>query len=95
MRAWIEVKSSVPTALEIDQEDMLFEPAEIAAMISGYLGRADAAGALHAALTTHAMERTGAGIGRNRLRDTGWAPEELAAFTERCGPMMRAFGYEM
>ena len=92
---WERVRALLPHYLELRQEDMQNNPTETASRIAEYIGTPDTAPALAASLSSGRLERTGAGIGRTRLADTGWGPLQIQRFIDVCGPAMERFGYEM
>ncbi len=91
MIRWLEVSVELPHFLEVNQEDMLDSPEEVAAEVAGYLGVP--AGGIAESLRTGALEHTGAGLHRTRLAETGWSADQKAVFARDCGAAMALFGY--
>jgi hypothetical protein len=91
MFRWLEVSVALPHFLEVNQEDMLDSPEEVAAEVAGYLGVP--AGGIAESLRTGALEHTGAGLHRTRLEETGWSADQKALFARDCGAAMALFGY--
>lgn len=95
MSEWIKVREKLPHFLEIEQEDMLAKPASVAASIASYLGAFDKQDEISESLRSGSMERTGAGIGRTSLSQTGWSEDQKIIFQKVCRPMMEAFSYDL
>lgn len=95
MLAWEEVKPGLESCIEVEQEQMLSDPASVAAAIAAYLQRPDLADAIAASLCVGTREKTGAGIGRSTLADTSWSDFEIQQFREYCGPTMARWGYRL
>jgi len=91
--AWVEVRDTLPSYLEIAQEDMLENPNDVALKIANYVGLPDSAEAIGKSLSTGKTERTGAGINRKTLASTGWSAKEIESFSRICGNSMRILGY--
>ena len=94
MTEWSKVKASLPHYIEIDQERMLAQPNAVAHQLGLYLG-VEWTLALGASLRLGERERTGAGIGRAKLAETGWTDIEIRQFREICGDVMAESGYSM
>ena len=94
MQEWTATRDRLPDFLELQQEEMLRDPEEVAERIGRYLGETGAAAAICASLRLGSRERTGAGIGRATLEETGWSTQECETFLRLCGPTMRMFGYD-
>ena len=95
MNAWDKIKRDLPHFLELEQEIMLTSPGSAAHLISEYLTRPDACDGIAAALQIGNHERTGAGIGKDKLATTGWSPLQTNQFKELCGPTMIRWGYSL
>lgn len=95
LEEWAALRGHLPSYLEVRQEEMLEQPEQIAHAIAQYLDVPELGGDIAASLESGRLERTGAGIGRLRLADTGWNQEEIKVFMRRCGPTMQRFGYEI
>ena len=93
MQEWARVREQLPHYLDIAQEDMQDQPDATAAAIATYLDAPSHAARIADQLRAGRREQTGAGVGRTRLADTGWTPEERAIFLRICGPTMRRYGY--
>jgi hypothetical protein len=93
MQEWARVREQLPHYLDIAQEDMQDQPDATAAAIATYLDAPSHAARIADQLRAGRREHTGAGVGRTRLADTGWTPEERAIFLRICGPTMRRYGY--
>lgn len=92
---WARVRDDLPHYLEIRQEDMLTGPAAVARQIALYLDMPERVHDLTRSLTSGRLERTGAGVGRHLLHQTGWDETQITIFRQICGPVMTAFGYDM
>jgi hypothetical protein len=93
--AWHEVRSRLPAAvLEVRQEAMLTAPGGVAMEIAEYIGDFTAAEPLAERLAKGTRERTGAGIGRGALEDTGWSEHEREVFRRTCSYAMNLAGYK-
>jgi hypothetical protein len=92
VECWEDVRAKLPHYLEVMQEDMLDKPQEIAGKLAAYLGVPDKAQAIGASLAVGVTERTGAGLGRLTLEDTGWTAEQKAVFVKLCGKTMDRIG---
>jgi len=90
---WEQVKPRLPHFLEIRQEEMLSEPHNVADRLSAYLEVPEKADGIATSLSKGTSERTGAGLGRPMLAETGWTAEQIAIFRRICGPTMERFGY--
>jgi hypothetical protein len=93
MNEWMRIRDSLPHYVEIQQEDMLYAPDRVAAVLEEYIGVPDCAPRISQSLKTDSMERTGAGAGQTDPRQAGWTAEQEQVFNRICGPAMRAFGY--
>jgi hypothetical protein len=92
---WTKIRALLPDYLELRQENMLADPATVASSIANYLRMPDAVAGLQSSLQRGTRERTGAGVGRNTLDQTGWPPQDVATFRRICGPIMEQLGYAM
>lgn len=95
VRRWREIRDLLPRYLELRQEDMLEEPAEVSRRVADFLGLPEIAGALGQSLEHVDFERTGSGIGRTRLAETGWSDSRIAEFRRICGPVMEECGDQL
>ena len=95
MREWIRVRQLLPHFLEIEQEVMLTDPTSVAASIASYLDVPEKKKGISNSLGSGSRERTGAGVGRTALSQTGWSIEQIDRFQRICGPMMEAFSYKL
>ena len=95
MNEWVAVRDRLPGFLEIEQEAMLANPAAAAFRVAEFLGVVQQASEIAASLQGGARERTGAGLGRTTLSQSGWSPRQIARFRTLCGPTMEAFSYSM
>jgi hypothetical protein len=93
MDAWLQVRTSLPHHVEIQQEDMQEDPAGVAKALADYVGIPGCAEGICKSLKTDSLERTGAGVGQSDRLKAGWTPAQIAMFERICGPAMRAFGY--
>lgn len=93
MQAWVQVRDKLPSSLEIRQEDMLESPETVGAALAAYLSIPGKDNSLVESLRRGCRERTGAGIGRATLADTGWSNSQIEQFRSICGPTMVEFGY--
>jgi hypothetical protein len=94
MNEWLKVRTVLPHHLELQQEQMLESPERTAAALAGYIGVPDKEDALCQSLKAGSMERTGAGIGKLRVTQTVWTPEQVRIFERHCRATMRQFGYD-
>jgi hypothetical protein len=83
----------LPHFLEIEQEQMMEAPGDVAAELAAYLEVPEKAEAIAASLKTGKQELTGAGLTNATLADTNWTEEQIAIFTRLCGRTMERFGY--
>jgi hypothetical protein len=95
MEAWRYSKTHLTNYIEVDQEDMLHYPDQVAQRICRYLDDESATDRLLHLMQTRSEERTGAGIDRTRLSQTNWTVDEAMMFVTICGDMMRAYNYEI
>lgn len=95
MDAWIQIREELPHFIEIEQEEMLLAPESVASNVARYLDCPENAERMTRSLKTGSRERTGAGIGRTKLADTGWTEEQTSQFRLLCGPTMLRWGYKM
>jgi hypothetical protein len=95
MNEWVKVRQHLPHYLEVNQEDMLADPDAVAERLAAYIGCPDSARQLGLSLGSGSREKTGAGIGRTTLAQTGWSADQIRQFRHICGPTMEAFGYPM
>lgn len=70
-------------------------PAGVATQIAAYLNTPDQAPVIEASLRTGSLERSGAGLVRTQLSETGWTENQTETFLRLCGPTMQRFGYEL
>jgi hypothetical protein len=92
---WEEVRGVLPGFLELRQEDMLAAPDKVAAQLAAYLEVPELEPAFAASLAEGRLERTGAGVGKFLLSQTGWDGAQIDIFRHLCGPVMKRFGYPM
>ena len=95
VKEWRAVRETLPHYLELAQEDMLSKPHQVADRLAAYLEMPTIAAALAKSLEIGSRERTGAGIGRSSLAQTGWSAEQVRRFRAICGAAMAEVGYEM
>jgi hypothetical protein len=83
--------------LIVDQFDFTNSTAEVAAALATHLGFPEKSAELSRFLLERQVEKSSNHDWKQRLRldDTTWSPEQRQAFTNRCGPMMGAYGYEI
>lgn len=93
MTAWEAVRGAPAHYLELSQEEMLHSPECAADRIAAYLGVPENADAIATSLKAGKRERTGAGLGKTALTDTGWSDQDIAAFRQICGSVMERWGY--
>lgn len=93
MEAWLNIRPLLPHYVEIQQEDMLADPAGVAKALADYIGLPESAAGICQSLKTDSLERTGAGVGQSDRLQAGWTAEQVAMFDKICGPAMRTFGY--
>ena len=93
MNLWDEIRKKLPHSLELRQEDMLERPDQVGAALASYLEEPSLVTNLALSLRKGSTERTGAGIGRQSLAETGWSPDQMNRFRRLCGPTMDKFGY--
>jgi hypothetical protein len=93
MNEWLRVRSLLPHYVEIQQEDMLAAPEEVAKVLADYIGVPECAARVCDSLKTERLEQTGAGAGTTDKLQAGWTAAQVQAFEKICGPAMRAFGY--
>ena len=93
MNEWLRVRSVLPDYVEIQQEDMLAAPDQVAKVLADYIGVPDCAARISESLKSERLEQTGAGAGVTDKLQAGWTAPQLQAFERICGPAMRAFGY--
>jgi hypothetical protein len=94
MNAWRDVRKTLPHYLEIRQEDMMARPHAVAAEIARYVGVPDIGGTIGTSLAAGTRERTGAGLGKTTTAEANWTPEQVAAFSRICSPVLAAFEAE-
>jgi len=95
MEAWAQVREELPSSLEIRQEDMASNPSAVAERLANYLGRRDLQSEILASLSSEFLERTGAGLEKKLLSDSGWNEVERTTFREICEPMATLFNYPL
>ncbi len=95
MTAWVTIRTRLPHFLEVEQETMLSSPMDVGADLAAYLGRPSSAPEIGASLSMGKRERTGAGLGRSTLGQTGWTETQMQSFCAICGPAVTAFQYEL
>jgi hypothetical protein len=93
MNEWLRVRAMLPHYVEVQQEDMLEAPEQVARVITDYIGVPGAAELICESLKTDRLEQTGAGAGQTDRLQAGWTAEQVLSFDRICGPAMRAFGY--
>jgi hypothetical protein len=94
MNAWLDVRARLPHYVEIEQEVMLERPTDVANAVAGYLGVSEeTTNQIASSLAAGALERTGAGIGRDTFASAGWDRRQIDIFMKIDGPVMREFGY--
>jgi hypothetical protein len=93
MNEWLRVRDLLPHYLEIQQEEMLAAPEQVATALADYIGVPESAARICESLKTDRLEQTGAGAGTTDKLQAGWTAEQVRAFERICGPAMRAFGY--
>lgn len=94
MQAWLDVRDSLTTHLELDLKDLLNDPTGCALKIGTLLSLPKTqADALKTHLTAAAEEerRRLAGIGADTCV---WSEDQEAKFQSICGTLMKRFGYE-
>jgi len=95
MNEWLKDRPLLPHYLEVEQEEMQNSPEKVGAAIADYVGLPQHGASIARSLASNARERTGAGLGRSRLADTGWSPAQIGRFREICGPAAKAFSYDI
>ena len=93
VQAWERVRGGLPYRLELRQEQMEADPAEVGKRIASFLDVPDKADAIEASLANGSLERTGAGRGRMFLEQTGWNDRQVDDFIRICGPAMNRLEY--
>ena len=93
LNEWTKVRGQLPHYLELRQEDMLVKPELVAKHLTEYLQVSHLEDSVKDSLRSGSRERTGAGLGRQTLADTGWSPEQISSFRKICGRTMEEFGY--
>jgi hypothetical protein len=93
MSAWLDVRALLPHYLDVQQEEMLDSPERVATALAEYIGVPDSAQVIGQSLRAGSRERTGAGVGKTSVQQTGWTAEQIKTFERICGPAMRAYGY--
>jgi hypothetical protein len=93
MNEWLRIRALLPHYVEIQQEEMLDAPDDVAKTLAEYIGIPECADRICQSLKTGFLERTGAGAGHTYRRRGGWTSDQIAAFERICGPAMQAFGY--
>lgn len=95
MTSWQEIRGSLRATLEIDQEMMLERPSEVARRIADFIELSSAAKGIAASLGAGSLERTGAGLRRSTLAESGWDDAMKGIFRRVAGPAMTANGYTL
>ena len=95
LNEWTKVRSQLPHYLELRQEDMLSNPDLVAKHLAEYLQVPRLEDGIRESLRSGSRERTGAGLGRETLAETGWSPEQINMFRRLCGRTMEEFGYPL
>lgn len=93
--AWQDAKQRLPHFLEIQQEAMLANPEDVGRTVTDYLGVPEVGEMVGGNLRNGSYEKTGAGIGRSTLAQTGWTEAQSRTFQRLCGNAMALSGYEM
>ena len=91
--AWKHVQGSLPSFLEIRQEDMLNHPNDIALRMARYLGRQDAATPIEQSLNQGKAEKTGVGLLNASIDQTKWTADQVDTFMLTCSPAAISAGY--
>jgi len=95
METWANVREELPSWLEIRQEEMARNPTLVAEQLANYLGRGDLQPGILRSLSSEFLERTGAGLEKTLLSDSGWTQSEMNTFREICEPMAELFNYPL
>lgn len=96
MGAWREVRQLLPAGsfVEVDQRDMIQNPARVAAKLQAFLGLAPNM-AIEETLASSRPQQTGPGSAQRilTLDAVGWSTYEMKLFVTHCASEMEAYGY--
>jgi len=98
MAVWHEVRPHLPDGctVEIDQQDMIRQPAQVAANLAALLQLdADTTLAARTIFEHNRPQQTsdGSAVRIETLETLPWTPDQVAVFNQECGPQLAAYGY--
>jgi len=92
--AWAVIRTELNPWIEVDQYDLLHNPAQSTRAISDFLGlEEDAAAAFRATIENAHPERTSTSYDSKRFSDLNWSPSDKELFVAELGDIMKLYNY--